>query len=227
MNLQQRLAFYKSKIGQHGVKDWREVAKASHYWSKSPARAKYAAQWLCGAWGGSKRYISDTSAIGLRFVDYSDSIVRIGHTGWFVDNFQSETLRGAVWQLPARNGSPVFVYGYHDNDNEGGAFIDFDSTPSKEKAAYGGDGLAEVAAEEYRKGHAHDMAEQDIEAAKEAIHETNQAALSLIREIKQAGSFSPAICQALKAQLQIMLSERAEQFEIINERKANYWSAIE
>lgn len=225
--LAKRLAFYKSKIGQNGVTDWRQVATASHYWSQSLACAKRYAFGLCGAWNGSKRWVENTESFGFRFVDHCDQIARsIRHTGWFSDNYESETFRGAVWQLPSRKGATVFVYGYQDPNNDGAAFIDFDFVADKEKAAYYADHLAQKKAEESKEFCAKDAAEQDIENAREAIHDNNKEALGLIKEIKQAGNFSPAICAALKNQLRALMVERKKQFGVIAARQDNFWTAV-
>lgn len=222
MNLKQRLAFYKSKIGCNGVKTWQEVAPKSHYWSKSPAKRVEN-----GAFNGSKRFIENPSDIGLRFVDFADKIAGLRHTGWFCDAFEDRLLRGAVWQLPARNGVPAYVYGWQSSDDKKAAYIDFDITEDKHTAAIRGDHMAERCANDEREHNAKWQAEQDIENAREEIHSTNKEALALISEIKKAGSFSPAVCSALQASLRGMLAYRTEQFNLITKRKADYWSAVE
>lgn len=74
------------------------------------------------------RWIENTDQAGLRFVGFADEIDRsIQHTGWYTDEDGcAETLRGAVWQLPGRNGVPLFVAGYCDPHNHGAARICFD-----------------------------------------------------------------------------------------------------
>ncbi len=80
--------------------------------------------------GKAMRFIEKPSACGLRFVGYADKIIRLDHNGWFVDNDQSETVRGVVFQLPGRNGVPLFVAGYEDwnnskADSDGPVCLDF------------------------------------------------------------------------------------------------------
>lgn len=219
------MAFYKSKIGSNGVTNWREVATASHYWSKSPATVR---RYRGGnPWNGSKRWIESTTATGLRYVGDAHDIAKLRHNGWYTDHFQSETYEGAVWQLPARNGAEQFVAGYLDPNNSGAAFIDFAITSDKVEAATWGDRIAEIAAEDQREFAAKELAEQDIFNAREEIHDNNRDALKLIKEIKLAGKFTPAICGALKAELQRMWSYRAKQFELITKRESDFWSAVE
>lgn len=81
---------------------------------------------------GSKamRWIEKPAACGLRFVGYAHKIADLRHTGWYVDNDQHETVRGVVFQLPGRNGKPLFVAGYEDwnngsADNGGPVCLDF------------------------------------------------------------------------------------------------------
>lgn len=222
--LKNRLAFYKSKAAKCGA-DWREYASAKNSFSRSPVKCPP----VHGAWhNGKKRWIENTGSIGLRFVCYADQELRyLNHTGYFGDHFQDQIIRGAVWQLPARDGAPVYVYGYEDPNNAGAALVDFDYTNNKRDAAKWADSIAEREAEESREYYAKDAAGQHIEAARGEIHNTNRDALALIKEIKQAGQFTPAVCGALKSELRRMLDYRAKQFQLITKRQDDFWSAVE
>lgn len=60
------------------------------------------------------RWIERPEAFGLRFVGFSDELRdggRNSHSGWFLypDGDPCEVARGCVYQLPARNGRPVYV----------------------------------------------------------------------------------------------------------------------
>lgn len=58
----------------------------------------------------SGRWIEDPSAAGLRFVGWSDELSGIDHFGWYLnDDDQDEVARGCVYQLPARNGRPIYI----------------------------------------------------------------------------------------------------------------------
>ena len=75
-------------------------------------------------------YINPVSSDGLRWVEnvskgwrligYADELNRsVQHTGWFTDeDGMSETLRGIVYKLPSRKGSPVYAVGYADPYND-------------------------------------------------------------------------------------------------------------
>lgn len=63
------------------------------------------------------RWIENPAECGLRFVGYADECARLNHTGWYLDSDGFETARGIVYQMPARNGAPVFVAGYADPFN--------------------------------------------------------------------------------------------------------------
>lgn len=70
------------------------------------------------------RWIENPSRAGFRFVGFSDEILpRLNHRGWFTNVFQDEVLRGAVYQLSAKDGAARFYCGLPDLINgEGGAF---------------------------------------------------------------------------------------------------------
>lgn len=60
------------------------------------------------------RWIERPESFGLRFVGFSDELRSRGrdsHSGWFLypDGDPAEVARGCVYQLPARNGRPVYV----------------------------------------------------------------------------------------------------------------------
>jgi hypothetical protein len=79
--------------------------------------------------GDNYAWIENTESAGLRFVGYCDDICQnIRHKGWYTDEdgLNGETLRGAVWQLPARHGIARYIAGYEDPCNEGAAFVDLD-----------------------------------------------------------------------------------------------------
>lgn len=61
------------------------------------------------------RWTEKPEAAGLRFVGFSDEILSgrrgVDHSGWFLypEGDPAEVARGCVYQLPARNGRPVYV----------------------------------------------------------------------------------------------------------------------
>jgi hypothetical protein len=67
------------------------------------------------------RWVERPAAIGLRFVGFADQLAdSIGHFGWFTDEYgDGETIRGAVYQPPSRNGRPLYVVGYREGSGGG------------------------------------------------------------------------------------------------------------
>lgn len=70
---------------------------------------------MCAEGERGGRWCERPEAIGLRFVGFSDEILSgrrgVDHNGWFLypDGDPGEVARGAVYQLPARGGRPVYV----------------------------------------------------------------------------------------------------------------------
>lgn len=159
------------------------------------------------------RWIEDCSALGLREVGYADSILSLRHNGWFADAFQDETYRGEVWQLPARNGRPLFVYGYSDPCNAGAALICFDvergedseGYDAKREAARFADSMAESFAEAEREYSEAWQAARQWEDLADDMAKARAKARALVVEMRAAiragQSASAAICEALKGQL--------------------------
>lgn len=226
MNTKQKLEFYKSKIGQHGVKDWREVARKNHYWSKSLARIPtvYGPQIK----DTKERFIENTDA--LRFVRYCDKIINLGHTGWYADHYMEDKYRGAVWQLPARKGKELYVFGYEDSMNSGSALIDFDYTDTKEDAAIRADSMAENAAEKAREFYAMDAAEQQISEIQEEIADNKKEIKRLLqerRELKKQGLHNQTVCDLFSDKVKSLISDNRASKEKIGNLTDNYWLAVE
>lgn len=123
----------------------------------------------------------------FRFVGFADEVDGgPDHTGWFGDDEGTgfHTCRGVVFQIPGRNGSPLFLAGYEWGEStrrtfaSGGGSIEYggrgDTYESKEEAARAADSLAEYAAErerEYQREEAERMREEEEEAAHSAKEE--------------------------------------------------------
>lgn len=96
---------------------------------------------------------------GWRDVGHSDDIVsHIGHRGWYTDADCSETYRGHVWQIPARNGDPCYIAGYVESEDASGYVVletnkrgGLELYDDKEDAARAGDRLAEHMAEDAKE----------------------------------------------------------------------------
>lgn len=152
------------------------------------------------------RWIESTDRAGLRFVGFADDIVSLRHTGWFIDEYQDEKYRGAVYQLAARKGESVFVYGYDDPNNPGAALLSFDWTADKEDAARWADSIAERAAEQEREYRAVYDARLAFDGAQIEAKKLRADALALIAEAKakapalaDAPSIRAALCERVRA----------------------------
>lgn len=147
---------------------------------------------------------------------------------WYADHHYDAVIKSAVLQLPSRDGSPVYIPATYCSDWDGATCWPLDRYDTPEDAARAAAGYAEREAEESRDYYARDAAEQEIEEKRAEIHETNRAALALIREIKAAGaSFTPAICGALRDQLRDYLHDRRAAFKRIDRLTANHWEAVQ
>lgn len=157
--------------------------------------------------------------------------------GFYTDDHCNETIRGGVVRLRGArftlyipctyctgwDGATLY-YGDAVRVPRGEPEIAHDD--AKREAAANAMQSAEQEAEIAREDYAKQQAADDICTAREEIHEINRGTLSLLAEIRKAGTFSPAICQALTNQVREQLAERRKQFDIIANREANFWSAV-
>lgn len=101
---------------------------------------------------------------GLRHVGKSSDIVRLDYTGWYVDNFQSETCNGEVYQLPARNHEPQYAPAVSDPWGNDAALFDFGHvTNDKEDCARMADDMARTFADHEREFQAKEDLKNRIE----------------------------------------------------------------
>ncbi len=186
------------------------------------------------------RWIESPAAAGLRFVGFADEISKaqhsraVDHTGWYLNEFQDESVRGAVWQMEARNGAPRFVAGYDDPyngraDSDGAACISFDEIFTGERgddespnhsgaameAAIRADGIAESMAETEREYQAASSAGFEYSELAGEISATRRQTIQLIRELKTAAKLISAdsvraSCAALRATIKRNLDEIKE-----------------
>lgn len=184
------------------------------------------------------RWIENVAAIGLREAGFADELLSLRHKGWFADAFQDENYRGQVWQLPARNGRPQFVYGYADPCNPGAAFISFDiergedseGEQAKREAARHGDSMAEIFAESEREYSEAWQAARQWEELADDMAKARAKAKALVADMRaaiKAGQLaSAAICEALRAQVRAYAGQweaaREEREELAN--SFYFWS---
>lgn len=171
------------------------------------------------------RWIENPARAGFRFVGFADEIARLNHTGWFTDNFQDETLRGAVYQLPARDGCARFYPGIPDLINgDGGAYgptricvsdeFRADKTENSDHGARDSgtardcanraDHYAEKSAEREREYQSAWRAGADYAQWRESIESERKRALALLREmhsLRRRENDAPTICAELRARI--------------------------
>ncbi len=169
------------------------------------------------------RWVDGPYHNGFRRVAYADEIVNLRHTGWFMDEFgEEETARGAVFQLPARNGKPLYVPAVTTSYGDHGASMWLGGiTDNKHDAARWADQLAAQYAETEREYQAASNARFKYDELGEDVARERRAALELIADIKASRPFPDRICSTLREALQGMLEAihkaRADRKELIDQ----------
>jgi hypothetical protein len=158
--------------------------KYSKYGYSKGKHIEYNREFIADGTRDKYRWVENVSD-GLRYVGASHDIIRLGHTGWYNDNFQDETIHGEVYQLPARNGVPQFVPGVSDPCNDNCACIDFSSvTDDKEDAARWADSAAEQWAERERDYQAEEDRKQRLSDIEDEIKTLYADFRRISREIR-------------------------------------------
>jgi hypothetical protein len=158
--------------------------------------------------GNALRWVENISSSYsgcLRFVGKVDEITNtdrqeqeyfsrplVDHNGWYDNNYSESTrsgdglIWGEVYQLPGRNGQPLYVPAYRSgSDSTEGAVLDFHAVTSDlADAIRSADSMAERTAEAEREYRATEDAKQRIEEIDAEIKEERSAVLRLIRELR-------------------------------------------
>lgn len=150
-----------------------------------------------------------------RFVGLAQSIVKLGHTGWYtMGDCTDELARGVVYLLPhgrylAAMADPCQSH----KDGTGPCVIECKPNgqpyiyDDKEDAARAADSLAEVYAEgecEYQRQESERVAlEEKIEECKGTLDELRSDARGLVDGIRES-TLSPSLCERLRAELKSM-----------------------
>ena len=184
-----------------------------------------------------KIYADNLNSLGYYCGD-SEKLARLDHNGWYEDHHYHGLIKGGV--IKFRTSKGVYYVPVTHGTNYDGVTLYFNDAEivargsneeahddAKRQAARYADRCAEREAENAREEAAKSQAEQDINQARESIHEINKKALQLLKEIKKAGTFSPGICGALKDHLRGLMSTRAAAFETIENLTSNYWLSVE
>ena len=149
----------------------------------------------------------------FRNVTDAHRVIKLGHTGWYLDSFQSETAHGIVLQLPARDGKPVWLHGVADPYNSNSGMVALEAhewTDVKEDAARWSDRMAEIYAEVSREADSKDQAERQIETARERIAALREDLLSTIRDTRTSLNLKPKVCEAVRIRIKAMHVEMNE-----------------
>lgn len=173
------------------------------------------------------------SDIGLRKVDFADKIIRLGHTGWFTedDGMNGETMRGIVYQFPARGGKPRYVSGYADpcnadkHGNGPARLALYDVTDDKDDAARDADHIAERQADKERDYNRAWQAGNQFCGRNEQIKDARRACLALIAETRaacEAITGYAAIKAAIRARVTSYLDEIREAREERDRLQSDY-----
>jgi hypothetical protein len=180
------------------------------------------------------RWIEKPESCGLRFVGWADQVAdgrRIDHKGWHTNDSCYETLRGIVYQLPARNGECLYISGYAQHEGRGesgpsnGAALCFDrmtcgdmhgtdngNDSDARDAAYLADSIAEHAAERERDYQECSNKGFQFSELGESIVEARRTILELCNEIKAARKIAgaasmPTICETLRDKVRRLYDE--------------------
>lgn len=162
----------------------------------------------CSYFGGNHcRWIEDTHRAGLRRLGTAYEVSRrnnsraIDHTGWYLDDYCDETASPAVFQLPARHGQPIYVYGYDDPYNDGAAFLCFDNAAETDMdAARYADQITQRMAEEERQHYRAWRAGDQYAQLETEIADTRAEIRALIAELRAVTlPKDGAICATLRS----------------------------
>jgi len=195
------------------------------------------------------RWIERPEDAGFRFVGFADEIAgrAIDHTGWYThpDGDFGGTLRGAIYQLPARRGRARYVAGYQEIGfgSEGAALAlgeiftgepgGMGETPYRGRyastygdtfgahrdAAFRADRIAEIYAEREREYQEACQQAARWEEAAEDMKRERAAARQLVHDMRQAIkaglAAAPSICNALRSELR----RRLDRWEELREER--------
>jgi len=176
------------------------------------------------------RWVENLSDAGLRLVGYADEVRDLRHRGWYADAFESEVYRGAVLQLPGRNGRARYVAAYADSNDAGAYRVDvsrpavfegdklgaWDSPkddPALQDAARASDSFAEHEAEEAREYDEAWQAGSEYARLAEEAGEARKSALALLAERRRLAKLAPEApnaCAVIVAKVHALLGEIQE-----------------
>lgn len=234
-----RLHYFRKQAEKHPrlYADWRE-ARRCRRWLDAVAAAKPVFQTLeearyCALHASPsdrRMFADDLDHLPGRQTGDAGELARLDHTGWYADSFCDELVRGAVMQLPSKDGEHRYYPATYRTESDGvtGWPLDWYETP--EEAARAADSHAEREAEDCREWNAQAQAEMQREdnqvamaAAREQVH-----ALGLeLRQLEEARQeLPPTICQALRDLIRQHRQECHRLARRCAELREDYWQAV-
>lgn len=194
--------------------------------AKAPAPVTWNPEWQMEGSRRRCRVVENASAGGLRVIERGARDA----TGWYVDNYQSDVTAAALIQLPARDGAPLYLAACTDPWNADCYIVDCELETDRRDAERSAAGLAKHYAETCREDDAKQMAEMQIDDARDAIKAARAAHTALAAEIHAAraagAAAGPNVCAALRARLVSLRDDVRDARRIIKERQDNYRSAV-
>ena len=174
----------------------------------------YGAPWSCGAY---TLQWADNDPLGgpkplFERVGYADKILGLRHKGWFTNEFQDETVRGAVYKLPLRQPSYLAGFGDPTNGEDFGVCYERCVYDDPEEAARYADNIAEAYAEkerEYQEASSAACKCEMLDSRIDAIRTKIKQVLAEARPHRKTGS-AGTLCAFLKDGVTRLLEERSE-----------------
>ena len=189
-------------LARNDIAAGRVPVHASPIWSTHSAAGSAFVQF-----GEKMRFIENPESIGLRFVGAAHDITRLDHTGFYVDEFQSETTHGVVYRLPGKAGRTRYMVGYSDPWSPPAACVSLDVIESESDrwdnsgardAARAADEIARIFAEHAREdSEARNAGALAREKAREALEAVSEA-IQALREARAAYRARHATRNALR-----------------------------
>ena len=224
-----RLNLYRQRANDSiWAKDWK-LHKYGNTWRT---------EWQSGIREDGTILTDNRDTLGDYLGDWTgfDSWMRREATGFYIDDFYSETIRGGVVRLRSArftlyipctyctgwDGATLY-YAMAERVKRGAPEDDHEAAIIEAaRTAYG---RAEREAEIAREDFARERAADDIHDSRAEIHDINKRARALLAEIR-GQEFTENVCAALRHRLDEYLHDRRKCFEKIKERQENFWSAL-
>lgn len=178
--------------------------------------------------GSSTMKWSEQAEMLGRDVKYADELLKyLGHTGWYVDNFQDETCRGIVIRLTHGRfmAGVTDPWNFNIKDRCGPAMVELYVYDNEDDAARSANHIAEVYAESCREDDAKFQAEQQIAEAHEEIASIRDQIRELCAGIRES-KLAPVVCERLRSDIRSLLHDKTRKFKRIAKLEDNYWEAV-